>query len=777
MSHLPSVAAARPPHAPGTHPDAFISYACRIAPNVLLCCGYLPHALSGKEQVHIDGLEAKKPYLAAILKERDTPLTAMILRIDEQFTLESAGEVAFTYPGGAYYWYNKTQVDETGREFPALLQALAPQDRAKLYYLLLKYAGIQSADVSQRAFLALCIACQRGLETEAAPYRRAFWLLPDTLYMEVRLTSQPGESLRAIFAGSNGIYPAQVNIAPVALADRITPDTAEPYVPILLQCASFADAETLHDGAVALLFQDRLVAVKKLPAYTGPHIASLLGYLRQLGETERLGLRDFINHHLIQHTPAGQQNEAAHLVRNLQLYLPPAHSTLYQVAQPFGLNLEAVYTIGREGVLLCGWMHDPGQMLRELVLFSDLGYSIRLEEQLTFFRRDDVMALYEDATFPPDSAARHGFIAYVEFPPAHRAHYVAWPEGFSYRLTAHLKGGLSYTVSPEPYQADPFTLRDALMAEKMATLIAQSLEAGDVLGQAVRAVQEMCEQRIEARAVYTVGTLPARPHVSVVIPLYRTLDYVQAQVAHFAGDPAMEGAEIIYVLDSPEQEETARTLIHTLHALYGVALTLVVLSHNGGYAIASNMGTRQARGEKLLLLNSDVLPFQNGWLETLCEFADAQEKPGAVAPLLLYEDGGIQHAGMYFALDEATGHYENLHYFKGYPATHPAAGESRAVPAVSAACLLVERAAFENAGRFTTGYAIGDFEDSDLCLKLAALGYTHYYCAETALYHFERQSFSSAPSASRLRYQVNAREHHARWRTVIKERMERHDGR
>ena len=43
-------------------------------------------------------------------------------------------------------------------------------------------------------------------------------------------------------------------------------------------------------------------------------------------------------------------------------------------------------------------------------------------------------------------------------------------------------------------------------------------------------------------------------------------------------------------------------------------------------------------------------------------------------------------------------------------------------------------------GGFTTDYVIGDYEDSDLCLKLRDRGGVPLYMPSIALYHFERQS-------------------------------------
>lgn len=771
MPNLPSVASLRSASAPGRD-NTPIRYVCRIASNTLLCYGPLAHALTGKESIEIDGVKAVKPYLAARLTQSEPPMTAMLLRVEEGYLIDSLSEVAFSHADGVHYWYNEGSIDETGAGIAEATEALHPTDLSKLYYLLLKFAGLQPSVTTEEDFLRICRACQKGMEATATSYAQAYWLMPGLLYLEAPLPPPQGEPLRAMHVGPGGLFAAQADICPLILPN----DGAGVPSRAALLHFSQPQGQGVGEGLLSLLLKDRLITLSPLLPYTEPAIAGFISRLRALPENTRLSVRDFVTRHLIAHNQGTAQDVAAGLVRNLQCYLPPSHSTVCNSAQPFGLNVEAAYSIGRDGVFLCGWMHDPLAMREELLLYSDLGHAIAIDAALCHFPRPDVAELYREGSFPTQGAPQ-GFIAYLEFSAEHRRRHLAWPEGFAYRLSAQLHGGLSYTVAPHPVLADPFTLRTQLLGENMRQWLGSSTEALDVLGRAARALQEACAAQAEIRRTYQFGQAVVKPRISVVIPLYKTLDYVAGQVAHFAGDPFMKGVEIIYVLDNPPQEERVSELLRELSLLYRVPLKLIVMEQNCGFAIASNHGAQQARGDYLLLMNSDVLPKENGWLETLFDYYDRLEKPGVVAPKLLYEDGGIQHAGMYFSMNERGGHYENLHYYKGYPASHAAASLSRAVPAVSAACALISRKAFEKAGRFTTDYVLGDFEDSDLCLKLSNLGYKHYYCAEAALYHFERQSFGAAAVAESLRYRLNAREHHRRWHTRMEEMMEAYHGR
>ena len=80
-------------------------------------------------------------------------------------------------------------------------------------------------------------------------------------------------------------------------------------------------------------------------------------------------------------------------------------------------------------------------------------------------------------------------------------------------------------------------------------------------------------------------------------------------------------------------------------------------------------------------------------------FYDATPQIGALGPKLLYEDDSIQHAGMYFQRDpEYAPAGRTSTTSRDSAARLPAANVSRPVPAVTGACLMVERALYDQIG-------------------------------------------------------------------------------
>ncbi|WP_163525969.1 glycosyltransferase, partial [Klebsiella oxytoca] len=70
-----------------------------------------------------------------------------------------------------------------------------------------------------------------------------------------------------------------------------------------------------------------------------------------------------------------------------------------------------------------------------------------------------------------------------------------------------------------------------------------------------------------------------------------------------------------------------------------------VLERNVGFAPAVNVGVKASHGEYICVLNSDVFASTEGWLEQLVGRLEADTSLGIVSPILLFEDGTLQHGG------------------------------------------------------------------------------------------------------------------------------------
>jgi GT2 family glycosyltransferase len=214
---------------------------------------------------------------------------------------------------------------------------------------------------------------------------------------------------------------------------------------------------------------------------------------------------------------------------------------------------------------------------------------------------------------------------------------------------------------------------------------------------------------------------------SIVIPVHDKAGLTKRCLDAIFAEPPRVSFEIVVVDDA--STDSTRELL----ASYGDAVTVVRQDENAGFATSCNAGAQTARGSMLLFLNNDTIPVA-GWLDLLVAFAAERPQAAVVGSKLLFPNETIQHAGVVICQDGNP-----RHIYAGFPRDHPAVEKSRRFQAVTAACALVRRDAFEQANGFDTTFRNG-LEDVDLCLRLGELGYEVHYCHESVLYHLESVS-------------------------------------
>jgi GT2 family glycosyltransferase len=157
------------------------------------------------------------------------------------------------------------------------------------------------------------------------------------------------------------------------------------------------------------------------------------------------------------------------------------------------------------------------------------------------------------------------------------------------------------------------------------------------------------------------------------------------------------------------------------------------------YARVNNEAAAEAAGTQLLFLNDDVEVVDGDWLETLVGQAQSDHVAG-VGAFLEYPDGRVQHAGVVLCESGPSHVYRKRPnglggYFGRLLMAHD-------VTAVTGACLLVSRPAFDEVGGFDTRFAVS-FNDIDLCLRLRDHGYRIVLTPLARLVHAESMSFGS----------------------------------
>ena len=170
-----------------------------------------------------------------------------------------------------------------------------------------------------------------------------------------------------------------------------------------------------------------------------------------------------------------------------------------------------------------------------------------------------------------------------------------------------------------------------------------------------------------------------------------------------------------------------------------------------------NIGADIANGQFLLFLNDDISICNEVWMERMAGHA-ALPHTGAVGAKLLYPDTTlIQHIGVisftggpvhsFCQMDD-----NQIRYFCRNRIEYN-------YSAVTAACLMIEKQKFRQAGGFDESFAVA-YNDVDFCFKLTELGYYNVSRMDAVLYHHESLSRGSdVDDPEKMQRLLREREH------------------
>src|SRR5215210_1191901 len=232
---------------------------------------------------------------------------------------------------------------------------------------------------------------------------------------------------------------------------------------------------------------------------------------------------------------------------------------------------------------------------------------------------------------------------------------------------------------------------------------------------------------------------------SIVIPTHDTRDLVLRCLASLDASPVPGGLEVILV-DDASRDGTAEAV--------GQRHPAVVVLRNETpqrFTRSANRGLARARGEILLLLNSDteVAP---GGLAGLLEVFAREPGLGVAGARLHYPDGSPQWSGgrepslaWFFAL--ASGLPALLARLPLYRRLKPldAHGPAR-VDWVTGAAMAFRRAVWEAAGPLDEGFRFYA-QDLDFCLRARRAGWEVAVRPELAVLHHHGATIGRAPGA------------------------------
>lgn len=432
-------------------------------------------------------------------------------------------------------------------------------------------------------------------------------------------------------------------------------------------------------------------------------------------------------------------------------------NTLDRLSDFVAIEIDEAILCPPDGILLIGWyLAMPGVVEQIRVRCGTNIAALHPENFLPIERGDVIEAVGHARGF---TDANCGFMAYVpdivsgEEPVYLQIETRRREIGFKNAPACRLRG-----MAALRRILDGFDVQYGAVVPALAHVVAP-------------AVERLNRARLAERPKITemrFGPLPAdaadpAPRHSIIVPLYGRIDFMEYQLGLLASGGGMTGTELIYVLDDPPKRRELQLLAESLYLRFGLPFRLLLLGHNVGFAPANNIGLAHARGEFICFLNSDVFPGTPDWMARLVARLEADATLGAVGPLLLFEDGSVQHEGMAFQPIPLLGDLPfPLHTRKGWR-PRDTAGLVRE-QLITGACMVMRRSLAEQLGGFDEAYAIGDFEDTDLCMKIRDRGLGCAVDHDVRLYHLERKSQQGPGQRWRMNLTLyNAWVHHCRW--------------
>ncbi len=432
----------------------------------------------------------------------------------------------------------------------------------------------------------------------------------------------------------------------------------------------------------------------------------------------------------------------------LTISLPGLDSPAEKDDIPYSIE---AFIASPRGLLVIGWIDDTESPIDNIRIVNGQWRCVISGKTLIRLRREDV-----EASLGRGTSHCFGFCAFL-------ATATNLPSAGPCVVEIWMASGHGHSRAANPRQIDDVEMRNTLLSyladagflgnkavEGMACL-----EGG--AGAQILELNRIVTERIKsAPYVERFGTKRRVPHGSIVVCLYGKAEFLFLQNCLYAGLPKMENYEFIFVSNSPEIAERLLQEARAASLIYGLEITVVVLSGNAGFGAANNVAAAAARSMRILIVNPDVFPKDRDWAAKHTRLIGAlrADQCRLFGVPLYYDDGTLMHGGMYFELDTGlslAGGIPRLsrmvrveHYGKGAPDTATHFLEPRPVPAVTGAFISCERTWFEQLGGFTEDYVFGHYEDADLCLKSWQRG-TAPWLLDIRMWHLEGKGSTRLP--------------------------------
>ena len=300
--------------------------------------------------------------------------------------------------------------------------------------------------------------------------------------------------------------------------------------------------------------------------------------------------------------------------------------------------------------------------------------------------------------------------------------------------------------------------------------VPDATQAKRILLSHLKRCEEAAEVALDANGTFDIRyTTHERAKVAIIIPTKDQGELVDKCVLSIERTVA-PGSYTLHIVDHESTDPKALEIFARL------ARDHEVLRYRGAFNFSAinNWAVAQIQADctHYLFCNNDIEAIGLGWLERMISLGEKEDVAVVGAKLLYPDQETIQHAGVCFGMNGVAGHYG--HFLKldsdhaslnAVNACFGGLSTTREMSAVTGACMLMRRDAFEKCGGFDEQLADG-FGDVDLCLRARQFGYRVLFCAQAELVHHESVSRGKTPG--RDPHPADTRFFAARWQELLR---------
>ncbi|GAB5613483.1 hypothetical protein JCM37172_05840 [Faecalimonas hominis] len=234
---------------------------------------------------------------------------------------------------------------------------------------------------------------------------------------------------------------------------------------------------------------------------------------------------------------------------------------------------------------------------------------------------------------------------------------------------------------------------------------------------------------------HSIYHLKEEPLVSIIIPNKDHVKDLDRCIKSIQEKSDYQHYEIVIVENNSEEAETwgYYSKLTETHE------NICVYEYKGkfNYSAIQNFAVQKAKGEYLLLLNNDTWLDRKESIREMLGYC-MRSDVGIVGAKLLYPDNTVQHAGVIVGLGGVAGH-AFVGEDKNAPGYFCRMTCVQNYSAVTAACMMVKKAVYEEAGGMDTELQVA-FNDTDFCLRVGEKGYLVVYNPFAVWYHDESKT-------------------------------------